>query len=151
MNRTSPVRVWFVMNLNLKGCDDGADGVLGAIGPAMDGAFHNGGGATPGGGEGIYLLTTAKLRPMSNSGGQVANASVPPGFSTRSISPTATSGRGAKMCPNWLTTTSKLESANGRLSTSPSCQFTSTVAMLAFSRACASSSGVRSSPVTVAP
>ena len=29
---------------------------------------------------------------------------MPPGFRTRSISAMAISGRGAKMCPNWLST-----------------------------------------------
>src|SRR6266571_4299006 len=82
----------------------------------MLGSPHSGGGATPGGGGGAYRPTRATVRPINNSGGQVANAIVSPAFSTRSISPIATSGRGANMWPNWLTTTSKLESSKGRLS-----------------------------------
>src|SRR5258708_4204979 len=53
----------------------------------MLGSPHSGGGATPGGGGGAYRPATAKLRPTSNSGGQVANAIVPPAFSTLNISP----------------------------------------------------------------
>ena len=58
---------------------------------------HLGGGDTPGGGGGMYLPTSAKVEPIKSSGGHVANAIVPPGFSTRSISARATSGRGANM------------------------------------------------------
>src|SRR5882724_2209607 len=88
---------------------------------------------------------------MSNSGGQVENAIVPPDLSTRSISRIATSGRGANMCPNWLRTTSNAPSGNGSASTSPSRQSTSTSATPEFSRARSSSSGVRSRLVTFAP
>ena|ERR1051326_3511456 len=51
---------------------------------------HCCGGETPGGGGGMYFATRLKLPPMSNSGGQVENAIVPPGFRTRSISAIAT-------------------------------------------------------------
>ena len=65
--------------------------------PGTSDANTRGGGAMPGGGGGMYLPTVANTRPTNNSGGQVENAIVPPGFSTRSISRTATSGRGANM------------------------------------------------------
>jgi hypothetical protein len=68
----------------------------------------------------MYLDTSANVLPMNSSGGQVENAIVPAGFNTRSISPIATSGRGANMWPNWLTTTSKVPGSNGSCSTSPS-------------------------------
>ena len=54
----------------------------------------------------------------------VANAIWPPGLRTRNSSWVATSGRGAKMWPNWLRTTSKLRSGKGRFSASPSFQLT---------------------------
>ena len=41
----------------------------------------------------------------------VATPITPPGLSTRNISASATSGRGANMCPNWLRTTSNEASA----------------------------------------
>ena len=45
----------------------------------------------------MYPETSRKLLPINSSGGHVANAIVPPGFSTLSISARATSGRGAKL------------------------------------------------------
>src|SRR5262245_37605743 len=110
----------------------------------IDGSPHCGGGETPGGGGGIYLDTNVDKLPMNSSGGQVENAIVPPGFSTRSISPMATSGRGANMWPNWLTTTSNVPGSNGSCSTSPSCQSIVTAASVAFVRATSRSSGVKS-------
>src|SRR2546422_10373117 len=92
------------------------------------------------------------MRPMNNSGGHVWNAMRPPDFRTRSISWMATSGRGAKMWANWLSTTSNSPSRKGRLSTSPCFQvMSSSSAIAAFSLATARSSGVRSKPVTAAP
>lgn len=88
---------------------------------------------------------------MQSVGGHVANAIVPPGLSTRSISPVATSARGANMCPNWLSTTSNATSSYGNCSASPSRQSTCTSAIAAFSRARESNSGVRSIPQTSAP
>src|SRR2546422_722327 len=76
----------------------------------------------------------------------------PPGLRTRSISRIAPAGRGAKMCANWLRTTSNSTSRNGRASTSPSLHtMSSTPAIAAFSLATTRSSGVRSSPVATAP
>ena len=43
------------------------------------------------------FATKRKLLPINSSGGHVANAIVPPGFSTRSISAIATLGRGANI------------------------------------------------------
>src|SRR5439155_15392022 len=89
---------------------------------------------------------------MNNSGGHVLKAMRPPDFRTRSISSMATSGRGAKMCANWLSTTSNSPSRKGRFSTSLRFHtMSSSSAIAAFSLATASSSGVRSTPVTTAP
>jgi hypothetical protein len=74
------------------------------------GLRHCGGGAAPGGSGGPLRPTNANIRPMKCSGGRVANATRPPGLGTRRISATTTSGRGANMCPNWLTTTSSRRS-----------------------------------------
>ncbi len=118
----------------------------------MLGLPHCGGGAAPGGGGGEFLPTKANRRPTKCSGGQVANAMRPPGFSTRRICATVTSGRGANMWPNWLTTTSNWPSGKGRLSASPSSHWVApSLATRAFSRATSSRAGVRSSPVTDAP
>src|SRR5438132_10446353 len=89
---------------------------------------------------------------MNSSGGHVLKAMRPPDFRTRNISLMATSGRGAKMWANWLSTTSNSPSRNGRLSTSPCFHvMSSSSAIAAFSLATARSSGVRSKPVTTAP
>src|SRR5437867_7785703 len=117
----------------------------------MVGSPHWGGGDTKAGGGGKYCPTNVKMRPMHSSGGHVEKAMRPPGLRTRSISRVAISGRGANMWANWLSTTSKAPSANGRLSASPSFHSTSASATAAFSRARLSNSGVRSSPVTFAP
>jgi hypothetical protein len=61
---------------------------------------QSGGGATPGGGGDELRPIKANIRPTKCSGGQVANATLPVGYSTRRISATATSGRGANMWPN---------------------------------------------------
>jgi hypothetical protein len=53
--------------------------------------------AAPGGGGGELRPIKANIRPTRCSGGQVANATLPLGFSTRRISATVTSGRGANM------------------------------------------------------
>ncbi len=96
------------------------------------GSPHSTGGDTPDGGGGTYDATSENIRPMNISAGQVEKAIVPPGASTRSISPIATAGRGANMWPYWLTTTSDVPSANGSASTSPSCQSIGTFARRAF-------------------
>ncbi|MGX1211501.1 hypothetical protein AB7M42_001766 [Bradyrhizobium diazoefficiens] len=100
-----------------KCCGLSADGVIMSISKERSFAFparrsatifgspHNTGDATPSGG-GRWRPIIANIRPTYRCGGQVENAMVPPGFSTRSISPMATSGRGANMWPNWLSTTS---------------------------------------------
>ncbi len=54
----------------------------------------------------MWRATKANMRPVKCSGGQVENAIRPPRLSTRSISLVTTAGRGANMCPNWLSTTS---------------------------------------------
>ena len=75
-----------------------------AVGDAL--GSGSAGGAAPGGGGGMLRPTKTNMRPVKCSGGQVANAIRPPGLSTRRISAMATSGRGANMWPNWLSTTS---------------------------------------------
>jgi hypothetical protein len=67
-----------------------------------------------GGGGGECRLTKPNLRPTKCSGGQVAKA-IRPCFSTRRIAAIAISGRGANICPNWLSTTSNEASAQGQL------------------------------------
>ena len=118
----------------------------------MFGSPHCPGGAGFGSAGGRYLPPSANNLPTKSSGGHVLNAMRPPGLRTRSISRIATSGRGAKMCANWLSTTSNSLSRNGRASTSPSLHtMSSTPAITAFSLATTRSSGVRSSPVATAP
>ncbi len=58
----------------------------------------------------------------------MANAIRPFGASTLRISAMTTSGRGAKICPNWLSTTSKDPSGYGSASASPSTQTMSSCA-----------------------
>src|SRR5579864_8847506 len=114
------------------------------------GSPQSAGEATPGG-AGKYLAIRAEERPTCPSGGQLENPMVPPGFNTRNISATATSGRGAKIWPNWLTTMSNAPSSKGKFSASASRQSMETSEMLAFWRARSNNSGVRSIPATCAP
>jgi hypothetical protein len=51
-------------------------------------------------------LKTLNIFPMKPSGVQLAKATRPPGFVTRTNSAATTSGRGANMTPNMLTTRS---------------------------------------------
>jgi hypothetical protein len=59
----------------------------------------------PGGG-GACLLVVLNIWPVKLAGFQFAMASRPPGFSTRANSDATTSGRGANIAPNIVTTAS---------------------------------------------
>ena len=75
----------------------------------------------------------------------------PPERRTRAISEAAWRWSGANITPNTEITASKLPSSNGSASASPSRHSISTPASAAAARPPSRSSGVRSSPVTVAP
>lgn len=87
--------------------------------------------AADGGGGGTCLPTVRKNSPVAPSGVQLQIPILPFGLSTRAISPAATSWRGANIQPKTESTTSKLSSANGNASASPSIQLTSTPASVA--------------------
>src|SRR5439155_13180173 len=109
------------------------------------------GGSASGDGGGRYGPTVLKNVPIAPSGVHAVMPSRPPGRSTRASSWAVTSWRGANMQPKVESTTSKLSSSNGSSSASPCTHSISTPASAASARAASKSSGVRSTPTTVAP
>ena len=91
------------------------------------------------------------MRPASPVVSQVVKPTLPPGLQTRSSSCAAWRWCGANMWPNVESTRSKLASANGSASASPTTHSTSTSASAARRRAASNHASVMSAPTTSAP